>query len=142
MHRTKACISDLTTVTRVTCLMMNSARIRIVRNFTAPASDLDQHAAALGLVFYTGQMDAYEYSNRLFITQHGSWNRSEKSGYRILVLDVQANGKVLDTQVIVSGWLQNEEDWGRPNDVLVMPDGALLVSDRQGGSYFSHPLRR
>ncbi len=102
-------------------------------DYTAPVSDLDPHAAALGLVFYTGQMYPSEYSNRLFITQHGSWNRSEKSGYRILVLDVQANGKVLDTQVFVSGWLQNEEDWGRPNDVLVMPDGALLVSDDKAG---------
>ena len=43
------------------------------------------HAVALGLVFYTGQMYPSEYSNRLFITQHGTWNRSEKSGYRVLV---------------------------------------------------------
>jgi glucose/arabinose dehydrogenase len=72
-----------------------------------------------------------EYTNRLFITQHGSWNRTEKSGYQVLVLDVQPDGTVMKQQVFAAGWLQNEKSWGRPNDVLVMPDGALLVSDDQ-----------
>ena len=45
------------------------------------------------------------------------------------MLEVQPDGKVLDKRVFASGWLQDEEDWGRPNDVMVMPDGALLVSD-------------
>jgi len=102
-------------------------------DYSYPAAKLDPHGAALGLVFYTGNMFPAEYLNRLFITQHGSWNRSEKSGYRILVLEVQADGKVIDQQVFASGWLQDEEAWGRPNDVLVMPDGALLVSDDKAG---------
>ena len=74
-----------------------------------------------------------EYKNRLFISQHGSWNRTEKVGYQILVLDVQPDGKVLDKKVFAAGWLQGQEVWGRPNDVLVMPDGALLVSDDLAG---------
>ena len=98
-------------------------------DYTPPAAKLDPHGAALGLVFYTGDMFPPEYKNRLFITQHGSWNRSKKSGYQILVLDVLPGGRVLSQQVFASGWLQNEQAWGRPNDVLVMPDGALLVSD-------------
>ena len=98
-------------------------------DYVAPVAKLDPHGAALGLVFYTGEMFPPEYTNRLFITQHGSWNRTEKSGYQILVLEVQPDGKVLNQQVFASGWLQDEEAWGRPNDVLVMPDGALLVSD-------------
>jgi len=103
-------------------------------DYTAPVAKLDPHGAALGLAFYTGEMFPVEYRNRLFIAQHGSWNRSEKSGYQILVLDVQANGKVLSQKVFALGWLQNkgsarEHTWGRPNDVLVMPDGALLISD-------------
>jgi len=69
----------------------------------------------------------------LFVTQHGSWNRTEKIGYQVLVLDVQPDGKVLDKKVFASGWLQGQEVWGRPNDVLVMPDGALLVSDDLAG---------
>ena len=98
-------------------------------DYVPPVAKLDPHGAALGLAFYTGEMFPPEYTNRLFITQHGSWNRTEKSGYQILVLEVQADGKVLNQQLFASGWLQDEEDWGRPNDVLVMPDGALLVAD-------------
>ncbi len=102
-------------------------------DYTAPAAKLDPHGAALGLAFYTGEMFPAEYQNRLFIAQHGSWNRSKKSGYQILVLDVQADGKVVEQKVFASGWLENEKSWGRPNDVLVMPDGALLVSDDAEG---------
>jgi len=98
-------------------------------DYTPPVAKLDPHSAALGLAFYTGEMFPVEYKNRLFITLHGSWNRSEKSGYQILVVDVQPDGKVLNQRVFASGWLQDEKAWGRPNDVLVMPDGALLVSD-------------
>jgi len=98
-------------------------------DYTSPVAKLDPHGAALGLAFYTGEMFPAEYKNRLFIAQHGSWNRSEKVGYRILMLEVQTDGKVLNKQVFASGWLQGQEAWGRPNDVLVMPDGALLVSD-------------
>ncbi len=102
-------------------------------DYTAPVAKLDPHGAALGLVFYNGDMFPGEYRHRLFITQHGSWNRSEKSGYRILVLDVKPDGTVISKQVFASGWLQGQESWGRPNDLFVMPDGALLVSDDQAG---------
>src|SRR5665811_57106 len=98
-------------------------------DFTPPAAKLDPHGAALGLTFYTGDMFPAEYKNRLFITQHGSWNRAEKSGYQVRMLVVQADGTVLDNQVFASGWLQGQDAWGRPDDVMVMPDGALLVSD-------------
>ncbi len=102
-------------------------------DYTPPVAKLDPHGASLGLVFYTGEMFPDAYNNRLFVTQHGSWNRTEKSGYQILVLDVSPDGTVLDKRVFASGWLQGQEDWGRPNDVLVMPDGALLVSDDRAG---------
>lgn len=102
-------------------------------DYTPPVAKLDPHGAALGLVFYTGKLFPAEYKNRLFVTQHGSWNRTEKSGYQILVLDVNPDGTVTGIKVFASGWLQGQEDWGRPNDVLVMPDGALLVSDDMAG---------
>jgi glucose/arabinose dehydrogenase len=105
-------------------------------DYTRPAAKLDPHGASLGLAFYTGGMFPAEYKNRLFITQHGSWNRTEKIGYQLLVLDVQPDGKVLDMKVFAEGWLQGQEVWGRPNDVLVMPDGALLVSDDLAGAVY------
>jgi glucose/arabinose dehydrogenase len=98
-------------------------------DYKPPVAKLHPHGAALGLAFYTGDMFPAEYENRLFISQHGSWNRSKKSGYQILVLDVKPDGEVLSQRVFASGWVQNEKTWGRPNDVLVMPDGALLISD-------------
>ena len=102
-------------------------------DYTPPVAKLAPHSAALGLVFYTGGMFPAEYKNRLFVTQHGSWNRTEKIGYQVLALEVQADGKVLNKEVFVAGWLQGQEVWGRPNDALVMPDGALLVSDDLAG---------
>ena len=102
-------------------------------DYTPPVAKLDPHGAALGLAFYSGEMFPVEYKNRLFIAQHGSWNRSEKSGYQVRVLDVKPDGTVVSNEVFASGWLQGQEDWGRPNDVLVMPDGALLVSDDRAG---------
>ena len=87
------------------------------------------HGAALGLAFYTGAMFPPEYKNRLFIVQHGSWDRAQKVGYQILALEVLPDGKVVNETIFASGWKQGEEVLGRPSDVLVMPDGALLVAD-------------
>jgi glucose/arabinose dehydrogenase len=71
-----------------------------------------------------------EYSNRIFIAQHGSWNRSKKSGYRVMMVTLNRDGKTVEKyEEFAGGWMENERAWGRPVDVLVMPDGALLVSD-------------
>jgi len=97
--------------------------------YSPPAAKLGAHVAAVGLTFYEGEMFPKRYKGQLFIAQHGSWNRSEKVGYRIVAVDIDDNGDVAGQEVFASGWLQGEEDWGRPNDVLLMPDGSLLVSD-------------
>jgi glucose/arabinose dehydrogenase len=102
-------------------------------DYVAPALNLGPHVAPLGLAFYTGNMFPGEYRNQLFVTEHGSWNRSEKIGYRVKRVRFDEAGQVAGQDVFASGWLQGEENWGRPNDVLVMPDGALLVSDDQAG---------
>ncbi|MCW5621993.1 MAG: sorbosone dehydrogenase family protein [Burkholderiales bacterium] len=105
---------------------------RACSEFTAPALKQGGHVAPNGLRFYTGTMFPNEYRNRIFIAQHGSWNRSKKSGYRIMTVSLKDN-KVDKYEVFAQGWLENERNWGRPVDVLVMPDGALLVSDDQAG---------
>jgi len=102
-------------------------------DYSPPALMLGPHVAPLGLAFYTGDMFPDSYRNQLFVTEHGSWNRSNKIGYRIKLVNFDAEGNVSGQRVFASGWLQGEENWGRPNDVLVMPDGALLVSDDQAG---------
>jgi len=98
-------------------------------DYTAPALTLGAHVAALGLAFYTGDQFPPEYRQQLFIARHGSWNRSKKVGYDILLVRFDDNGAVAGSEVFASGWLQGEDDWGRPSDVLQMPDGSLLVAD-------------
>jgi glucose/arabinose dehydrogenase len=99
--------------------------------FQSPAANLGPHVAALGMRFYTGQMFPQEYRQQIFIAEHGSWNRTDKIGYRITL--VTRDGDTLRYSVFSEGWLQEAKAWGRPVDVLVMPDGALLVSDDLAG---------
>jgi hypothetical protein len=82
-----------------------------------------------------------EYRNRIFIAQHGSWNRSKKNGYRVAMVTLKDN-KVDKYEVFAQGWMQNERAWGRPVDLLVMPDGALLISDDQAGVVYRVSYRR
>lgn len=103
-------------------------------DFFAPVAKLGPHVAPLGLKFYTGDAFPRQYRNQLFVARHGSWNRSKKSGYDVVLVNV-ANNKVTGQQVFASGWLDDasQEVWGRPVDVLTMPDGSLLVSDDYAG---------
>nr|WP_245756163.1 sorbosone dehydrogenase family protein [Pontibacter chinhatensis] len=99
------------------------------QDFVAPVQNLTPHGAALGMKFYTGKMFPQEYKNRIFIAEHGSWNRSEKSGYRLMQAITDGSGNITSYEPFAEGWLEGEKDWGRPVDVLVMKDGSLLVSD-------------
>lgn len=100
--------------------------------FTPPVQELGPHVAALGMRFYTGEMFPDEYRNQIFIAEHGSWNRTIPIGYRVTLVRLQ-NDRPVSYEVFAEGWLQGENAWGRPVDVLVMPDGALLVSDDRAG---------
>lgn len=101
---------------------------RACSEFTPPALRLGPHVASLGMRFYTGAMFPVEYHNQIFIAEHGSWNRSSPLGYRITLARFGEKG-AMKYEVFAEGWLQNGRHWGRPVDVQVMPDGALLVSD-------------
>jgi glucose/arabinose dehydrogenase len=103
--------------------------------FTPPAMPLGPHVASIGMRFYTGTMFPAEYRNQIFIAEHGSWNRSIPIGYRISVVRVEGN-KAVKYEPFAEGWLQGGGAWGRPADVLVMPDGALLVSDDELGAIY------
>ncbi|MDE0332490.1 MAG: PQQ-dependent sugar dehydrogenase [Nitrospinae bacterium] len=100
--------------------------------FVPPVQELGPHVAALGMRFYTGNMFPAEYRNQIFIAEHGSWNRTHKIGYRLTLVRLAADGAV-SYEPFAEGWLQGESNWGRPVDVLVMPDGSLLVSDDRAG---------
>ncbi len=103
--------------------------------FTPPAAKVGPHTAPLGMRFYTGGMFPPEWKNRIIIALHGSWNRTQKSGYKLLAATVTPDGRA-KVETFAEGWLQGNEFWGRPVDVLVMPDGALLVSDDWTGALY------
>jgi len=108
---------------------------RPCRDFTAPEQNLGPHVASLGMRFYTGKMFPPSYRNQIFIAEHGSWNRASKIGYRVTLVRLE-NGKPVAYEPFATGWLQGEKAWGRPVDVLVMPDGSLLVSDDYAGAIY------
>ena len=103
--------------------------------FTPPAMELGPHVAAIGMRFYTGTMFPPQYRNQIFIAEHGSWNRSTPIGYRVTLVRLEAN-KAVKYEPFAEGWLQGSQAWGRPADVLVMPDGALLVSDDKANAIY------
>lgn len=103
--------------------------------FNPPAQKLAPHVAALGMRFYQGNMFPEEYHHQIIIAEHGSWNRSKKIGYRLMLVRLQDN-KPVAYEVFAEGWKQGEEVWGRPVDVQEMADGSLLVSDDFAGAVY------
>jgi len=100
---------------------------------TAPARELGAHVAPLGIRFYTGQSFPKEYRKQIFVAEHGSWNRTTPTGYRVMWARVDGD-RVLDYEPFATGWLGKDgQAWGRPVDLLILPDGSLLVSDDRAG---------
>lgn len=103
-------------------------------DYSPPAQKMGPHVAPLGMRFYTGSLFPPEYKNRIFIAQHGSWNRRIPAGYRVMMASVDNNNNIINYEPFATGWLQNEKEViGRPVDVEVRPDGSLLISDDQNG---------
>lgn len=101
----------------------------------APVQALGPHVAPLAVRFYTGSMFPKAYRNQVFIAEHGSWNRSKeagKTGYRVTLVRLDGN-RAVSYEPFIEGWLQGDQVLGRPVDLLVAPDGSLLVSDDQRG---------
>ena len=102
-------------------------------DYTPPAQKMGPHVAPLGLRFYTGKQFPAEYKDKLFIAQHGSWNRTIPIGYRVMMVTVNKN-KVVKYEPFAEGWLQdNKKVIGRPVDIEMAGDGSLLISDDKQG---------
>ncbi len=101
---------------------------RSCSDYVPPVQKLGPHVAPLGVAFYTGDMFPEAYRGQVFIAEHGSWNRSKKIGYRITLVRLDGN-EAVSYETFAEGWLDGQETRGRPVDLLVMPDGSLLVSD-------------
>jgi len=94
-----------------------------------PVFEMQAHSAPLGMRFYNGGKFPPEFKGDLFIAFHGSWNRSEKTGYKVVRVQME-DGLPVSIEDFVSGWLMPDETrWGRPVDVEISPDGSMFVSD-------------
>ena len=102
---------------------------------TTPDVLFQAHSAPLGITFYAADQFPSEYTGDAFVALHGSWNRAKRTGYkvvRLLMKDGKPTGVYEDFLV---GFVADDESvWGRPVDVAVTHDGALLVSDDGSGA--------
>ena len=103
-----------------------------------PLISLQAHSAPLGLAFYSGDAFPVEYRGDLFISEHGSWNRSSPVGYQVLHIDLEGeDGSVPgNRRPFASGFLRPEGAWARPVDLSVGPDGALYITDDRNGAIY------
>jgi glucose/arabinose dehydrogenase len=102
-----------------------------------PVVEMDAHAADLGMTFYSGRQFPRKYRGGIFSAQHGSWNRTDPIGARVMFTSVNDDGSVGTTEVFADGWLdENGEYLGRPIDVTVLRDGSILVSDDLAGAIY------
>ncbi|MBL8333245.1 MAG: PQQ-dependent sugar dehydrogenase [Rubrivivax sp.] len=105
---------------------------------TLPVQTLGPHAAAMGIHFYTGSMFPAEYRNVAFVARKGSWNRTQKFGYDVVMVRTDAKGSNPRVQPFMTGFLDPSNDTfsGRPTYFLQLPDGSLLLSDEQLGAVY------
>jgi glucose/arabinose dehydrogenase len=111
------------------------AKGRTCEEFEPPVAKLGPHVAPLGLTFYTGKQFPEAYRNNVYVAEHGSWNRSTKSGYSVRLITLY-NSKVVTDTAFIDGFLRGEEVVGRPVDVATLADGSMLVSDDYGGRVY------
>ncbi len=108
------------------------------KKYRSPALALGPHVAPLGMTFYRGQQFPEAYRGNVLLAEHGSWNRSPEAGpvgYRLI--HARRDNDRLLYDVFVDGWLNEDGTrWGRPADVLELPDGSLLVADDHAGAIY------
>ena len=108
---------------------------RSCAEFAAPLLKTGPHVAGNGVQFYTGSMFPAEYQNRIFLAQRGSWNRTQKIGFRVMMVTLRP-GDVPKYEVFAEGWLQGDQIWGRPVYTQQMKDGSLLIADDYAGAIY------
>jgi glucose/arabinose dehydrogenase len=103
-----------------------------------PVALMGPHSATMGVTFYTGGMFPPEYRNVLFNARKGSWNRTRKIGYDVVMVKAGADGSNARVEPFMTGFMDEATQtfWGRPAYLMQMPDGALLVSDEQLGAIY------
>ena len=114
---------------------------RSCAEFAAPLLKTGPHVAGNGLQFYTGAMFPAEYKNRMFLAQRGAWNRTQKTGFKVMMVTLRP-GDVPKYETFAEGWLEGDKFWGRPVYTQQMKDGSLLISDDYAGAIFRVTYQR
>lgn len=97
-----------------------------------PEIMFDAHSTPLGISFLDKTYFPSEYKTDAIVALHGSWNREQPAGYKLVRVKFR-NNKASEVLDFATGWLDGKAAWGRPVDVLSAPDGALYVSDDRAG---------
>lgn len=106
-----------------------------VKSTLYPDVLLGAHVAVLDILFYTGTQFPEKYRGGMFAALHGSWNRSQRTGYKLVYIPFKDRKPTAGPEDFLTGWMldpSKREVWGRPVGLLQMPDGSLLVSDDGG----------
>lgn len=109
----------------------------LVAKSIIPDVPVGAHTASLGLVFYNNDKFPEKYRNGAFVGQHGSWNRSILSGYKVVFIPFKDGKPAGAPQDFLTGFIADESKataYGRPVDVTLLPDGSLLVNDDSGNT--------
>jgi len=111
------------------------SRSERVRNSIPPAHLFGAHVAPLGIVFLRNPALPAEWRGTALVALHGSWNRTSKSGYKVVSLHWADDGKIAERDFLV-GFEENENVIGRPVDVAEASDGTIYVSDDYASSIY------
>ncbi|MGY8661270.1 sorbosone dehydrogenase family protein [Bradyrhizobium sp. UFLA05-109] len=112
-----------------------SARPDLKDKVTIPDVLLQSHSASLGMTFYQGSNFPTDYLGDAFAAEHGSWNRSKRTGYKVIRIRMKDGKPTGEYEDFVTGFVVNDSDvWGRPVGVAVAKDGALLISEDGNGT--------
>jgi glucose/arabinose dehydrogenase len=108
------------------------------KGVTKPVALMGPHAGTLGMRFYTGGMFPKQYQDTIFAARRGSWNREKLFAFDVVNVRATADGKNAKVMPFMTGFMDPKSNtfWGRPVDVLQLPDGSLLVSDEQLGAIY------
>lgn len=112
---------------------IEAPRPDLVKAAIVPDVALGSHTASLGLAFYTHKAFPARYRGGAFIAQHGSWNRAQLAGYKVVFVPFKNGKPAGPPEDFLTGFRPDKTDskevYGRPVGVTVLPDGSMLVTD-------------
>jgi glucose/arabinose dehydrogenase len=114
---------------------------RSCSEFAPPLLKLGPHVAGMGIKFYTGNMFPAQYRNVAFVALKGSWNRTQKTGYKVMTVDLKP-GMAPKYETFADGFTDGTTVFGRPTYIEWMPDGSMLLSDDYLGAIFRIAYQR